>query len=202
MSEILLLSGGVDSAAIAAWKRPERCLFVDYGQRPAVGECRAARQVAAALDLMLDEIHADCSSVGSGLLAGGSHDRRTRFDHPSPEWWPFRNQLLVTIAAAHAIHVGLSIVVAGTVASDGQRHVDGTPGFYHRLDKLVAMQEGNVRVTAPAAEIDSVELLERSGLTDAVLGWTHSCHVDDLACGTCPGCVKRRDVLAAAGRLQ
>lgn len=202
MSDLLLLSGGVDSAAIAAWMRPDRCLFVDYGQAPAAGECRAARQVAAALDLPLDELHVDCSAVGSGLLAGDPADRRPTSGQPSPEWWPFRNQLLVTLAAAHAVHVGATTVVAGSVAPDGQRHVDGTPDFYRRLDDLVAMQEGNVRVSAPAADLSPVELLERSGITDAALGWTHSCHVDDLACGTCPGCVKRRELLEEAGRLQ
>lgn len=202
MIDLLLLSGGIDSAALAAWKRPDRCLFVDYGQAPAAGERRAARQVASALNLPLDELHVDCSPVGSGLLAGGQSDRRPAGGQPSPEWWPFRNQLLVTLAAAHAVHVGAATVIAGSVAPDGQRHVDGTPAFYHQLDSLVAMQEGSVRVSAPAADLQPVDLLERSSVTDAVLGWTHSCHVDDLACGTCPGCVKRRDLLAEARRLQ
>lgn len=202
MSVLLLLSGGVDSAAIAAWKKPDLCLFVDYGQRPADGERRAARQVAAALDLPLAELDVDCSAVGSGLLASHPSDDDPKAVQPSPEWWPFRNQLLVTIAAAHAVHVGAETVMAGSVFTDGQRHVDGTQSFYRRLDDLVAMQEGGVRVTAPAVDLQPGELLEHSGIRDAVLGWTHSCHVDDLACGACPGCVKRCDVLAAAGRLQ
>lgn len=202
MSDLLLLSGGVDSAALAAWKRPSRCVFIDYGQRPADGERRAARQVAAALDRPLDELNIDCSVVGSGLLAGETRDSKAMIDQPSPEWWPFRNQLLVTLAAAHAVLIGAARVIVGTVASDGHRHVDGTADFYRRLDELVAMQEGKVRVSAPAVDLEPVQLLERSGITDSVLGWTHSCHVGDIACGTCPGCLKRRELLAAAGRLQ
>lgn len=201
MTDLLLLSGGVDSAAMAAWMRPKICLFVDYGQVPADGERRAARQVVRALGLDLHELTIDGSSVGSGLLAGSPPERRPDFE-PSAEWWPFRNQLLVTLAAGHAIHVGAATVMAASVATDGQRHVDGTAEFYRRLDDVVAMQEGNVRVAAPAAELYPAQLLQRSGITDDVLGWTHSCHVGDLACGVCPGCEKRRRLLAAVGRLQ
>jgi 7-cyano-7-deazaguanine synthase len=57
-----------------------------------------------------------------------------------------------------------------------------------------------VRVTAPAIEMSSAELIERSGVTDAVLGWAHSCHVADVACGSCPGCLKHADVLSKMGR--
>lgn len=38
----LLLSGGLDSTAIAAWQRPDVCVTVDYGQRPARGELAAS----------------------------------------------------------------------------------------------------------------------------------------------------------------
>jgi len=45
MSDLLLLSGGIDSVAIAAWKRPEICLTIDYGQRSARAEIRSSMQV-------------------------------------------------------------------------------------------------------------------------------------------------------------
>lgn len=57
---VLLLSGGLDSAALAAWIRPALTLFVDYGQKPRDAEARAARAVAAHLNLPFTAISRVC----------------------------------------------------------------------------------------------------------------------------------------------
>ncbi|MDE0700520.1 MAG: PfkB family carbohydrate kinase [Acidimicrobiaceae bacterium] len=189
--KLMLLSGGLDSAAVAALERPERALFVDYGQIPAQAERRAARAVAQCLDLELDELVIDLAAVGSGQLTGGEQLDAA----PTSEWFPFRNQHLATIAAAHALLNGLDAVVLGIVAGDGDRHADGTPGFRSTLDTLVRRQEGGVRVLTPHINTQPHVLLERSGLTDEVLNQTHSCHASNLACGECPGCERRAEVL-------
>jgi 7-cyano-7-deazaguanine synthase len=194
--QLLLLSGGLESSALAAWLRPPLVLTIDYGQLPARGEIWAASQVCRELGLEHHVLRADCSAAGSGLLAGRESDEQA----PVPEWWPYRNQLLVTLAGAWGISRGASEIVVGSVVSDG-RHADGTAGFYEQLDALMALQEGGLRVRVPAIEMASAELIAASEVSDAVLGWTHSCHVSDVACGSCPGCAKRRDVLTEMGRL-
>jgi 7-cyano-7-deazaguanine synthase len=196
--DLILLSGGVDSAALAAVERPAAALFVDYGQRPAAAERRAAGAVAAALGLELHEIALDLRSLGGGLLL----DDKPIPGAPSPEWWPFRNQMLVTAAAAVALRLGLSRVSVATVAGDGDRHADGTQRFYETLDLLLRLQEGNVGVTTPAIHETSEELVVRSGLGEDVLAWTVSCHRAALPCGDCPGCWKRARVMATLGMLQ
>ena len=197
MRDLLLLSGGLDSTALAAWKCPAGCLFIDYGQRPAEGEARSAFAVAEALDLPLERIVADCSIVGVGALSG----RPTPNLAPTPEWWPFRNQLLVTLAAAYAVTHRFDTVMIGTVMSDGGRHADGTAAFIDCLSCLLSMQEGSIHLVAPALHLTTAELIETSGLTDAILGWTHSCHLANHACGGCPGCRERAQVLAQGNRL-
>lgn len=198
MSELLLLSGGLDSAALASWCRPARCLFVDYGQRPAVGEKRAAGAVADALGLPLETIAADCSAVGAGTLLDSSERLGTA---PTPEWWPFRNQLLVTLAAAVAVRGDHTTILIGTVCEDAPRHADGSTEFVKVLDALLACQEGGLRLRAPAHALTSAELIERSGIADEVLGWTHSCHLASSACGCCNGCRRRLGVLRGLDRL-
>ena len=200
---LLLLSGGLDSAALAWALRPEHSLFVDYGQRPVVAERRAARAVADAVGTVHHELEAAHLGVlGRGLLA--SDDKPT--DGPSPEWWPFRNQLLATLAASWLVktfgpNTHQQVVMLGTVSGDGLRHVDGTVGFYKQLDALVSMQEGGIRVEAPAIGETTDELIMRTGVGDDVLGWTHSCHVSEVPCFDCPGCAKRVHVLTRLGRL-
>lgn len=104
---VILLSGGVDSACLAAWVKPEVSLFVDYGQRAASGEGRASRRIAQTLALPWASVTADCRAVGAGSMAGGTDVRAA----PTTEWWPFRNQLLGTIAAAWAVREGIDASV-------------------------------------------------------------------------------------------
>lgn len=205
---MLLLSGGHDSIALAAWLRPAACLTIDYGQRPVEGEMRASNAAAHALGLPWHTLRVDLTPVGSGLLhsgASGATGIATRDEGgeraPSPEWWPYRNQLLVSLAAAWALPRGYDELLVGSVAPDGIRHKDGSAGFYERLDEVVAYQEGRMRVTAPAVTMTTVGLIKVSGVEDAVLGYAHSCHVAAYPCGTCPGCRKHHDVIAESGRF-
>lgn len=217
---VLLLSGGMDSAALAHWVRPVAALYIDYGQRPADSEERAATAVANALGIPIDILRIDLSTLGAGLLlreeaADGSAGEQAASTpvstadavSPSPEWWPLRNQLLCSLAAAWALsprapsNTPICKVLTATVAGDGSRHVDGTTAFYEAMDAVTAMQEGNIRVLAPAAGLSAAELVRASGVTENVLGWTHSCHRGVVPCAACPGCWKRSDVLVAAGML-
>jgi 7-cyano-7-deazaguanine synthase len=218
---VLLLSGGMDSAALAYWVRPAAALYIDYGQRPADSEQRAATAVAGALGIPIDFLRIDLSPLGAGLLlteeVGGSPTETSGANDlsrtaagvvsPSPEWWPLRNQLLCSLAAAWALsarvpsRASIRKVLTATVAGDGSRHVDGTSAFYEAMDAVTSMQEGNIRVLAPAAGLGAAELVRDSGVTEDVLGWTHSCHRSSIPCAACPGCWKRFDVLAEAGML-
>jgi 7-cyano-7-deazaguanine synthase len=148
--------------------------------------------------------------VGSGLLhdAGpsGGDDEAAGSERlqqaPSPEWWPYRNQLLASLAAAWALPRGYDEILIGSVASDGLRHRDGSARFYELLNEVVSYQEGRVRITAPAIAMTTADLIGVSGVDDSVLGYAHSCHTAAYPCGICPGCRKHHDVLAGAGRFQ
>lgn len=190
MPNLLLLSGGIDSAALAAWQPPSSTLFIDYGQRPAAGEAVAASVIAQNLGLLHSSIRIDCSQIGSGMLAASEPVSVA----PSAEWWPYRNQLLITMAAAWAIPRGFDTITLGAVASDSF-HMDGKPDFFHAIDALLRIQEGSLRVSAPAITMTSVQLVKTSGISMGVLGWTISCHRGAESCGDCPGCNKHAGVL-------
>lgn len=185
----LLLSGGMDSIALAYWKRPELAFTIDYGQVQASAEIAAARQVCDELGIGHHVIKADCSSLGSGDMANTAPLDVA----PVPEWWPFRNQLLLTLAGMHAVSLGVQTLMIGSVASDGV-HVDGRAEFYTAIDALMGLQEGALGVEAPALSMTTAELVDRSGIPRSLLAWAHSCHVGPLACGACRGCVKHYEV--------
>jgi len=175
----------MDSIALAYWLRPDLAITVDYGQAAASAEVAASAQVCRDLGMAHDVLTVDCSSLGSGDMAGSAPLAAA----PIPEWWPFRNQLLITLAGMRAVSSGIGEIMVGSVATDGS-HADGRPEFFAAVDALMSLQEGGIRITAPALGMTTAELVRASGVPRSVLAWAHSCHVGSLACGTCRGCVK------------
>jgi 7-cyano-7-deazaguanine synthase len=185
----------MDSIAIAYWRRPAIAITIDYGQRPARGEIRAALAVSEALGIEHYLITADLSALGSGDMAG----QAPLGVAPVPEWWPFRNQMLVTLAGMKAVTLDVSTLLIGCLITDGQ-HADGRAEFIQALDQLLKLQEGELRLSAPAIELTAAELVRESGVSMDVLAWAHSCHVSEYACGVCRGCHKHYETLKALGQ--
>ncbi len=189
MKRALLLSGGMDSLAVAWWLRPEVGITLNYGQLAAEAEITASTAICAELQIEHHVISIDCRSVGSGDMAGGQADAHA----PASDWWPYRNQMLVTLAAMKAISLGVNTLYLGTVKSDGS-HSDGTSEFVAAINYLMVIQEGEMTVEAPAIEYSTSELVKVAGVPSAMLAWAHSCHKSSVACGNCRGCNKYFEV--------
>lgn len=179
----------MDSIALAYWKRPEVAITIDYGQRAASTELAVAAEVARVLEMRHETIRIDCTSLGSGDMAGSAALAAA----PVTEWWPFRNQMLLTFAGMRAVAMGVTEIMTGSVASD-KTHADGRAEFYTAADSLMSMQEGDIRVLVPAIGMTTVELIRTSGVPREILAWAHSCHTGPLACGDCRGCHKHFQV--------
>jgi len=194
MKSALLLSGGMDSTSIAFWKRPEIGVTIDYGQLPAPAEIRASAAVCDALGIEHVIARVDLAPFGSGDMSG----RPSLGLAPRTEWWPYRNQALVTIAAMATISKGVERLLIGTLKTDAH-HADGTKAFVESLAALLALQEGAMNLEAPAIELEAVELVKASGVPMEILAWSHSCHRADFACGECGGCRKHYRTMEAIG---
>jgi 7-cyano-7-deazaguanine synthase len=190
----LLLSGGMDSTALAWGLRPDLAITIDYGQLPAAGEIRAATAVCQTLGLQHRVIRVDCRSLGSGDMAGTNSLKVA----PVSEWWPFRNQLILTLAAAAAIHEGMTCLAIGAVVTDAS-HADGRAEFFDAMNRLLQLQEGGLVLETPAAEDTTVSLCRSLCVPFEVLAWSHSCHVSGYACGLCRGCRKHRASMRELG---
>lgn len=190
----LLLSGGMDSTALAWALRPDLAITIDYGQLAAPGEIRASTAVCQALGVQHRVIRVDCRSLGSGDMAGTN----SMMFAPVSEWWPFRNQLIITLGAAAAIQAETTCLVIGAVATDSS-HADGRREFFEKMTQLLQMQEGGIVLEAPALEDTTVSLCRRVAVPFEILAWSHSCHRSDYACGRCRGCCKHRESMRELG---
>jgi 7-cyano-7-deazaguanine synthase len=194
MANAILLSGGLDSIALAYWKRPDYAITINYGHKPAEGEIRASRAVAKNLDIEHSVVEVDCSELGSGDLAG----KEALEMAPESEWWPYRNQHIITLGCMKGISLGINEIILGTVNSD-DFHEDGTPDFFKKINELILLQEGNIKITTPAIEYSSVELIQKAKVPKKVLLWAHSCHKNNIACGNCRGCTKYHKTMKQLG---
>jgi 7-cyano-7-deazaguanine synthase len=189
--KILLFSGGIDSTCLAWLERPDRLVFINYGQIPANGELRACKSIAEAIGLPLDVHETDLRTFGGGLMAGSAAQGA------APEFWPFRNQMLISLAAMYYAPRGGSEILIGTVRSDRQ-HPDGRARFLRSMGSVLKSQ-APITLRAPAADEQTVALARRSEAPHSLLGWTFSCHTGEWACGQCGGCRKHAAVKAALG---
>lgn len=194
MSSLLLLSGGIDSICLAAKYRPKVCLTVDYGQRAAQAEINSSKQVCHSLGLRSIVLNVNIGALGSGQMAG----QTTSPVSQHVEFWPFRNQFLVTLAGMLALREQCTQILIGSVSTD-QRHSDGSTAFRDLLHQLLGLQEGGLELLAPAADMTSEELIDFSEISLDVLSWAHSCHTGNFACGNCPGCNKHSQVMQSRG---
>ena len=183
----ILLSGGLDSICLAYWFRNdiEVAITIDYGQNAAKAELTASKEVCKQLSIHHEIVTVDCRSLGVGEMIGD-------YSLPvasSPEWWPYRNQLLITLAAMKLARFKVNELIFGTVRSDA-KHIDGTKHFFNSIDELVKMQELGLTISTPGRRYTTRGLIRASNIPEELLLWAHSCHVSNHPCGQCNGCLK------------
>lgn len=185
----VLLSGRIDSICLTYGIKPEIAYTIDYGQTVAEREIYVSKYICKELNIEHKIIKVDCKSLGSGTLANSEN---LSFS-PSEEWWPYRNQLIITLALMQGIKDGINELHLATVKSD-EFHKDGTKQFYEYINKLVSFQEGEISVKCETNDYYSHELAIKYHVPSELLSIAHSCHVSNIACGKCSGCIKQMRV--------
>lgn len=185
----VLLSGGIDSICLTYGIKPEIAYTIDYGQTVAKREIYVSKFICKELNIEHKIIKVDCKNLGSGTLANSEN---LSFS-PSEEWWPYRNQLLITLALMQGIKDEITELHLATVKSD-EFHKDGTKQFYEYINKLVFFQEGEISVKCETNDFYSHELATKYNVPLKLLSMAHSCHVSNVACGKCSGCIKQMRV--------
>lgn len=189
IKKAILLSGGIDSISLAYKLKPEFAYTIDYGQTAAEREIYVSDFVCKLLGITHKIISVDCRSLGTGTLANSDNLAIS----PSEEWWPFRNQLLITLASMQGVKDEISEIYLASVKSDNF-HKDGTKEFYNLANNLLYFQEGQIKVICPTLGYYSHELVQNYNVPFELISMAHSCHISNLACGKCSGCIKQLKV--------
>lgn len=173
----VLMSGGIDSAACAAFLIDQglevSAVFVSHGQAAADYERVAVRSLAAALEIEVQElVFRGVAPFGSGELVG-------------------RNAFLV-FSALFATRAQSSRIALGLHA--GTPYYDCSPAFVDTINRAVAEHTDNaVRVVAPFIGWTKREVYDYFIKVGLPIELTYSCESGGKpTCGKCASCLDRR----------
>jgi len=204
----LLLSGGYDSTVLAAWAKPTRGLFVNYGQPAAEPEQIAAVAVAEKLGFPLEVISVTGLDLGSMADPIGT---------PGSRVVAARNTMLVSLATNRCAtlicspleswenRVGNRMVIVGATGGDRDAYPDCRKEFFNDLSVLSEATCG-VEVDAPLVEMSKAQVAELALEINAPVELSWSCYTPFppvsmegvgspwSPCGECSSCVERMAV--------
>ena len=215
---VVLLSGGLDSATVAAWARARGYevigLSIDYGQRHRC-ELDAAKALASHLGLADHVVlRVDLAAFGGSALTDAAipvprdrPDAALAAEIPTT-YVPARNTVFLSLALALAEARGATAIGVGVNAIDYSGYPDCRPEFLDAFRHLAALAtkagvEGHApEIVAPLVDLTKAEIVALGVELGLDQGLTKSCYDPDPSgrpCGHCDSCRLRAAGFAAVG---
>lgn len=204
---LLIYSGGVDSTTMLYEYRDRIALALSfhYGSNHNDAELACAawhcqklgiRHVVIPLDFMAQHFH-------SSLLEGADAVPEQQYDEQSMHSTvvPFRNGIMLAIAAGMAESEGLQHVMMANHSGDHSIYPDCRPAFVDAMNAAInAGTYNGVTLNAPYTHLTKADIVRRGAQLGIDYSHTWSCYKGgDHPCGVCGTCVERREAFAAAG---
>lgn len=215
---VVLLSGGLDSATVAAIARAEgfelNALTFDYGQRHDV-EIAAAKKVAEAAKAARHVVlPIDLRAFGGSALTDDIPVPKGRSESEMGEgipitYVPARNTIFLSLSLAWAEALGTGDIFIGVNARDYSGYPDCRGEYLAAFSKMANLAtrgavEGTLPVTLHSPLIDKTkaEIIAWGTALGVDYGLTRSCYDPDSAgraCGACDSCALRLKGFNEAG---
>lgn len=212
---VVLLSGGLDSATVAAIAQREgfdvHAMSFRYGQRHAV-ELDAATRVAAILGVREHRIvDIDLRAFGGSALTDDIDVPKDGVD-PSTipvTYVPARNTIFLSFALAWAEVLGAADIFIGVNALDYSGYPDCRPEYIAAFERMARLAtkagvEGGQSITvhAPLIALTKAQIIERGMALGVDYALTRTCYDPSPAgeaCGECDACQLRLKGFADLG---
>ena len=209
---VVLLSGGMDSAAVVAIAREQgfavHALSVRYGQRH-TSELDAAVRVADALGVVEHKVvDVDLRSIGGSALTADIEVPEAGGQGIPVTYVPARNTIMLSLALGWAEVLGAADIFCGVNAVDYSGYPDCRPEFVAAFQTLAnlatkaGVEGAGIRVHAPLQFLSKAQIAAEGTRLGVDFGLTVSCYRADAqgrACGHCDACRLRADGFADAG---
>ena len=204
---LLVLSGGMDSVTMLHEYRDSIAAAVtfQYGSNHNMREARCARLNCEKLGIEWIEI--DLSFMGrhfeSSLLQGAEAIPEGHYadENMRSTVVPFRNGIMLAVAAGLAESRGLDGVMIANHSGDHAIYPDCRPAFIDSMGRAIA--DGtyeHLRLLAPYTSLSKGEIALRGKNLGVDYSLTYSCYKGgEHHCGKCGTCVERAEALRYAG---
>ena len=213
---VVLFSGGIDSTTALYWARARyaevHALTFDYGQRHRV-EIRMARRIARRLGIPHAVLRVDLARIGGSALtdpriAVPKHRRFLKTPGGPPATYvPFRNGILLALAAGWAEARGLTDLVCGFNTIDSPDYPDTRPAFIRAMTRAInagtkaAFGSPPLRVVAPFVRMKKSGIIALGLALGADYAHSITCYSGaERPCGACSACLLRARGFREAGR--
>jgi len=204
---VIVVSGGMDSVTLLYEKKDEIALGIsfDYGSNHNHNELPLAalhcqrlgiEHVIVPLGFMHQYFKSSLLESGESI-PDGSYDE----ENMKSTVVPFRNGVMLAVAAGIAESNGLTKVLIANHGGDHTIYPDCRPEFIAAMDAAVeAGTFARVRVVAPYTNISKADIARRGRALGIDYAETWSCYKGGhVHCGTCGTCVERKEALREAG---
>jgi 7-cyano-7-deazaguanine synthase len=212
---VVLFSGGIDSTTALYWAlaraRSVHALTFDYGQRHRI-EVRMARKLARKIRVPQTIFKLDLKQVGGSALTDLSlslphYKNLSQIKHGPPATYvPFRNGILLALAAAWAEARGFTEIVCGFNILDSPDYPDTRPEFVRAMEKAIntgtrAVFGGpQIKITAPFILMKKSAIIQEGRGLGADYSHAVSCYAgEEIPCRSCSACLLRERAFAEAG---
>ncbi len=204
---IIVLSGGLDSTTLLYEYQERIALAVsfDYGSKHNARELPFAalhcqrlgiRHIVIPLDFIQKYFH-------SSLLAGGEDIPEGNYDDENMRSTvvPFRNGIMLAIAAGLAEDAGLQQIMLANHGGDHAIYPDCRPEFVDALDQAISAGTYNgVRLFTPYTHLTKADIARHGKALGIDYAETWSCYKGgEHHCGKCGTCTERIEALREAG---
>jgi 7-cyano-7-deazaguanine synthase len=202
---VVLLSGGIDSAACLWWAQKRGwktfALTFDYHQRNPQ-EIQATEHLAKAADVK------DYRLIGLPFLKEAMDTPDAAFDQSKDvpdSYMPARNTVFYGVAAGWAETLDADWIVGGHNRRDHTSYPDSRPEFIEAMNRVIALgtfvgQRKPLRIVTPLANLSKMEVVKMSLDLGVPLHLTWSCHGQgEKACGRCEACSLRMEAFRELG---
>jgi 7-cyano-7-deazaguanine synthase len=208
-SVVVLVSGGMDSVTalyLAASKyRVAGALSFHYGSKHNGREIPFARFHSKRLGIPHKVIR--LGFVGklfkSDLLTSGSEIPEGHYEQANMKQTvvPFRNGIMLAVAAGYAESIGACGLVIAAHAGDHAIYPDCREGFMKSMESAIRLGTyAKIRVIRPFIEMTKGQIAEGGAALGVDFAKTWSCYKGgEIHCGKCGTCVERREAFKVAG---
>lgn len=209
MKVLVVLSGGMDSTAALAWARYNHNVVggvnFQYGSKHNQKEREASQAIADHYSMNIKHIELDfiLKHFKSDLLITGGAIPEGHYADPSMKKTvvPFRNGIMLAIAAGLAESMGAEAIVIGNHYGDHAIYPDCRKDFIDPMSE--AIKQGTyakIKLISPFCNVTKTEIAKIGDYYNAPFKLTYSCYNGrDKHCGKCGTCVERIEAFKDSG---